>query len=216
MLDPSHHAERIRRLLLAVPNRRRVFEAISHVPGTHLRRLSRELRLAIGSVEHHLRQLERHGLVFSYRAGRRKSYFETGALEPQDAAILHALRKPSWGRSLERLLERGEAEPSQIARDTGISPDAASYALRRMCAAGLVDRVHVGRYSVYALSDPDRVRRLQSLVQRPSSVPGPPLDHPIFGTLIRRAQDHRPPPSRIRPASPPLASAKTSPRRADD
>lgn len=153
------HAETLRRLLLRVPNRRRVHDAIVATPGTHARRLSRDLGMALGVVEHHVRVLERHDVVYAHRSGRRRGLFASGAVSAVDAAILHGLRKQAWRDVAVALLD-GERSVSDLSRRFGEPPTSVSYRLRRMRDAGLLDNLRVGRESVYLLRDPEAVRRV--------------------------------------------------------
>lgn len=178
----------LRRLLLQVPNRRRVYEAIVATAGTHVRRMSRELRMALGVVEHHVRQLESHGLVFSHQTGRRRTYYATGQVQSDDAGLVHALRKPVWGDVAAALLAR-EQGVAALARRLGLPPTTASYHLRRMRDAGLLENLRVGRESVYLVREPERVRRVLSTL-RPQHARGP---GGLAGVVARAVQhDGRP------------------------
>jgi DNA-binding transcriptional ArsR family regulator/predicted DNA-binding transcriptional regulator len=189
MVRSAMHDETVRRLLLQLPNRRRTYEAIVATPGTHVRRLSRELGIALGVVEHHVRQLHRHGLLFSHQAGRRKTLYAQGQVDPADAKCIHALRKPGWARIAQALLAGGECGVARLAGRIGEPPAATSYTLRRMRAAGLLEHVRVGREGVYVVSDPDRVRRLLTEL-RPESAGAAP--DPTFVGLVERARSSRP------------------------
>lgn len=178
-------ADAMRRLLLRVPKRRRVYEAVVACPGTHARRLSRELAIALGVVEHHVRQLERHGLVFAHRQGRRRTLYAAGQVDPADARILHALRKPVCGDLLEALLQGGEG-PAPLARRLALPGATVSYNLRRLRALGLVEHLRAGREGAYFLRDPGRVARLVATHRPPPVADGHGLD-PTFASLLQRA-----------------------------
>lgn len=186
-------ADRTHRLLLAAPNRRRVFEAISRRPGTHVRRLSRELRMALGSVEHHLHQLEKHDLVFSHSEGRRRTFYASGAFDPVDAGALHALSKPLWADILRCLALREDCSVSYVAGHCGIPVANASYHLRRLRRAGLVDQQRIGRRRLYFARDPERIIRLMPWAL-PDTEDARPAD-PCFTAIVRRAGILEPPPA---------------------
>lgn len=135
--------EAVQRLLLRVPKRRRVFEAVVAFPGTHARRLSRELGIALGVVEHHVRQLERHGLLFAHQQGRRRTLYATGRIEPLDALVIHVLRKPAWGQLFHSLMQQEQGVAS-LARAIGLPAATVSYHLRRLRTLGLLEHVRAG------------------------------------------------------------------------
>lgn len=184
MASGQHPNPTIRRFLLQLPNRRRVYEAIVASPGLHGRRMARDLEMALGVVEHHLRQLTKHELVFFHEMGRRRTYYAVGHVEPEDARWIHALRKPNWGALLERLA-RDEAAVGGLAQQVDLPPQTVSYHLRRLHAAGLVNHVKVGRESVYGLADSPRVARLIAAYhpEAQASVPDACLEG-----LVQRAQ----------------------------
>ncbi len=189
MTDPAAAAQR---LLLRVPKRRRVFEAVVACPGTHARQLSRDLGMALGVVEHHVRHLERHGLLFAHQAGRRRTLYAAGQVDPQDARVLHVLRKPTWCRLL-AALGGGEASVADLAARVGRPPATVSYHLRRLRDLGLLGHVQAGREAAYFLLDAERVARLLETV-RPAD-PGlslQPTMAPGWRWLVQRAREHHP------------------------
>ena len=56
---------------LAHPRRIRIFECLTHAPGGQMsyQKLNAELRICDSSLIHHLREMERAGLVLRYRKG---------------------------------------------------------------------------------------------------------------------------------------------------
>lgn len=174
--------DRLRRRVLAAPNRRRIFEAIARSPGIHVRRLSRELRMALGSVEHHLRQLVHHGLVFSHRDGRRRSYYVDGSVDQEDAMVLHALAKPLWADLLTFLALR-DGIVTDLAEHCRMPRANVAYHLRRLREIGLVDHERVGRRNVHFATDPRRILRL--LPQRLHDVDA--AVDPSFQAILERS-----------------------------
>ncbi len=166
----------LQRILLRQPTRGQVYAAIKIGPGSHVRALSRSLGLALGTVEHHVRQLEKHGLVFAHQAGRRRTLYASDDIDARDAAVLHAVGKPLWADILRCLLEQPEVGVSTLAGKLGIPPSSLSHHLGRLRAQGFLEQHKVGRESIYLLTDPVRLQR--HLPPRP------------FIGLVQRAQAH--------------------------
>lgn len=143
----------VRQVLLRLPKRRRLYEAIVATPGLHLRALSRSLQMALGVAEHHARALEQHGLVFCHAQGRRRTYFAVGQVGPDDAARLHALGKASWRGVLDVMLDGAPHDAHGLSVQLGIPQDRVGHALRGLHKAGWLDRVAVGRVAVFTLRD---------------------------------------------------------------
>ena len=178
--------DRLRRLLLAVPNRRSIYEAISRRPGIHVRGLSRDVGLALGSIEHHLRQLERHSLIFSHHEGRRRTYYCADSIDPQDAPLLHALGKELCVDILAALVLGDVSSVSGVAGRIGIPTTIASHHMRRLRDQEILDHCRIGRESVYLVKDPERVLRLIRTHHKTTALTQEGPD-PGFHPLVLRA-----------------------------
>jgi len=148
---------------LELESRRRAYELVAAAPGLHLRELARQLELDVRTVEYHLRQLEKHGLVAPLEEGGFRRFFPRTA-DGRRAEVVDARDKPTLGL-LRRpvplyvslvLLARDVATHGDLARDAGVSPSTLSYHLERMESAGILGRRGLG----YVLREPERVARL--------------------------------------------------------
>jgi predicted transcriptional regulator len=72
-------------------NRVRILEFIKANPGTHLRKIKRELNLAMGVIQYHLYKLERERNVVSVRHGLYKRFYADKGLRTEDREILSIL-----------------------------------------------------------------------------------------------------------------------------
>jgi len=72
-------------------NRVRILEFIRANPGTHLRKIKRELNLAMGVIQYHLYKLERERSILSVRHGLYKRFYADKGLGVQDREILNIL-----------------------------------------------------------------------------------------------------------------------------
>ncbi len=149
----------LQRILLRQPTRGAIYDAIRLAPGSHVRALSRTLDLALGTVEHHVRQLEKHALVFAHQNGRRRTLYASEDVDTRDAAILHAMAKPLWADILRALRDNPEVGVATVARELGIPASSLSHHLGRLRQQGLVEQHKVGRESIYLLTDPIRLQR---------------------------------------------------------
>jgi predicted transcriptional regulator len=58
-----------------------IFRFIQENPSCHLRKIKKELDLAMGTVQYHLDKLEKAGRITSQRQGLHKYYFVVGAFD---------------------------------------------------------------------------------------------------------------------------------------
>lgn len=159
-MDRPWYLERAQQRLLQSPNRRRILERIRAVPGIHMRRLSRDLRIVVGTLEPHLRSLERIQLIVSHKEGRRRSFFAKDQIDVQDVRLLSVLRNRTWRKILVEILNEPGLTFGSLAQRVPRRASTTSYHLRRLQALGLVERAKVGRYAFLRLREPDLVRRL--------------------------------------------------------
>jgi transposase len=157
-MDATPRHQLIRRLLLSVPNRRLIYERIVLEPGIHLRGLARKLKLAVASVEHHVRQLEKHGLTFCLTEGRRRSHFASDHVGQEDARLVHAIGDALRRRLVADLVVNGPSEVHRIAQRQEVAIATASFHLRRLANEGILENIRAGRSSLYAAHQPERLR----------------------------------------------------------
>lgn len=72
-------------------NRIRILNFIQANPGTHLRKVKKELNLAMGVIQYHLYRLERERLIVSVRHGLYKRFYMNRGLNVED----HEIREPA-------------------------------------------------------------------------------------------------------------------------
>ncbi len=171
--------ERIQRRVLELPTRRQIYEHIRDTPGVHLRRICRDLEMGVGNVEHHLHQLEKHDLIVSHKADKRKTFYVAGQVAEADRRWIHVLRKARPRRIVRGVLAHPEANTAELARRLDIERSTVSYHLNRLRERGLIERIVVGREHLHQVSDEERVRRLLDLQE-----PGGPLE--VFAALLER------------------------------
>jgi DNA-binding transcriptional ArsR family regulator len=117
--------------LLQHPTRARAMAMVGASPGIHMRELQRTLGVAPGNLAHHLRVLERAGLVRALRGPSFTGYFPAGHPGPEVAL------SPPARRVREAWLAAPAASARELAGATGLSKRAVLHHLRRLRQAGL-------------------------------------------------------------------------------
>ena len=178
-LDPLEGApwdrRRIERRLLSLRNRRRIVDHVAEHPGIHLRKVARDLGLALGTTEHHLHLLVRHGLLDVDEAQGQSCYFAPG-MSPEDRFLWVVLRQDAQRRVLRTLAADPDLAPSDLGRRLGLSKAAVAYHLQRLEAWGLVERLRLGRQRLLRVSRPERLAGVLAVLddERPA-LPWPGL-----------------------------------------
>ncbi len=140
--------------------RRRVFAAVAAEPGIHFRALLKTVGGAHGALQHHLQRLAEAGLVSAAPDVGFTRYYPVATLSAPDRPALAALRRAYSRRILAVLLSQGPQSTTAVARLLGRSPSTVSWHLGRLGEAGLVSAERQGREVRYAVTEPERVRRL--------------------------------------------------------
>lgn len=156
--------------ILAVKTRRDLYDFVRRNPGYHLREISRSLTLSITLADYHLRFLEKHDLVISAMDGEYKRYYPRStpgqtdvraALTDPERQVLAFLRQPVPLRVITFLMEQESATHKQILEQVPVSPSTLSHHLKKMHAAGVIERVELTDRG-YRLAQPKTIARLMT------------------------------------------------------
>lgn len=180
---------RVERRLLSLRNRRRIVDHVAEHPGIHLRKVARDLGLALGTTEHHLHLLVRHGLLEVDEAQGQSCYFAPG-MPPEDRFLWVVLRQDAQRRVLRLIAADPDLAPADLGRRLGLSKAAVAYHLQRLEAWGFVERLRLGRQRLLRVRRPERLLEILAVLddERPA-LPWP-------GLLLSRTRAVR-----VRPAS---------------
>ncbi len=147
-----------------VTTRRRVFDLVQSFPGLHQREIARQLDLRASHAEHHLRYLQRAGLVTTIEEGAYRRYYartegESGVARDEvgaaDKRALALLRQKVPLAIIGVLLQETTQGLGDLAKAVRVSPGTLTYQMKKLQAAGLVLVEQDGRSKVARLADPE-------------------------------------------------------------
>ncbi len=133
-------------------NRSRIFELIQKNPGTHLRKIVKELRLAMGDVQYHLDILEKSGKIKSRRSGLRRNYYSMAIVNEKDEIILAFLRQETSRDILVYLIEHPNSTQMDIAEFMHFSSPTISWHMSRLIDNDIVWSTREGRNVRYSIN----------------------------------------------------------------
>ena len=137
-----------------------IFDFVKAHPGTHLRKIGRELNLGNGDLQYHLFVLEKQGKVSTVRVGLYKLVFPSGVFGEKETAILSALSTESQREILMHLIKNPTLSQSQIARLIGLTPATISWHMKRLAELGIVEQTKSGRkVSYHVLGNNDEIQK---------------------------------------------------------
>jgi predicted transcriptional regulator len=139
---------------------------VQRYPGVHLREIRRRLAIPIGTLDYHLYQLGRKGLIaIRFQGGYKCAFPETpagfGPPIPEEEKLLLALLRQEVPRSilLELYLE-GPCAPQRLGSAIATTGSNLSYFLKRLEAIGAVVREGQGAQRVVRLANPIRIHEV--------------------------------------------------------
>ena len=131
------------------PNGRRIYEYIVDNPSCHVRKISRELDLAIGDTQYHLKILEKKDLIKSRRVGLFRMYYAVAICRERQQSILAVLGQEVPRDIILFLIESPGATQIDISRHESLTPPTINWHMSRLIEIGLVSRRKKGKFVKY-------------------------------------------------------------------
>ena len=128
-----------------------ILRFIEENPSCHLRKIKKELDLAMGTVQYHLDRLEKAGRITSQKQGLHKHYFLVGAFEENEKQLLEVLSNETAREILMFIIEQKYPSQSEISRHMGISSPSVSWQIKRLQDYRVIDEIKEGKSKRYKL-----------------------------------------------------------------
>lgn len=135
--------------------RERIRSHVERQPGVHLRALVRDLDLAQGQVQYHLRRLREADRVVREPYGGRAHFFPPD-LDAETRRQLAVCRRET-ARDILVALADGPARPAGLADDVGVARSTLEWHLDGLVGEGLVEKRRADGRVDLALADAERV-----------------------------------------------------------
>ncbi|MFB6172500.1 MAG: winged helix-turn-helix transcriptional regulator [Haloarculaceae archaeon] len=140
--------------------RRLIADRVCADPGIHFSALVRDLDLAPGQVQYHVRRLSDAGDAVEERYYGQTHYYPPG-YDEWDQRALALLRRETAADVVQALADAGPARPAAVADEVGVARSTLEWHLDRLVDAGLVQKRRDDRGRVtLALAQPDETARL--------------------------------------------------------
>ena len=130
-------------------NRSRIYKYIIDNPGCHLRKISKELKLAMGDTQYHLRILEKTSLIKSRRIRFFRMYYAASVLDERQELILAMLGQEVPRDIILFLIENPGSTQGEIARHKGFSAPTINWHMSRLIEVGLIQSNKQGKFVNY-------------------------------------------------------------------
>jgi len=131
--------------LLLNPIRRRIYEVVCESPGIYCYRIASELATSHGTLDWHLRKLEKEGLISSTKFGGKRIYYPRKLSSAESAKAFAALRSKTAQEIFRMVINSPGMNQQEIADVVEVHHDTVRYHLSRFESVGLVERFRDGR-----------------------------------------------------------------------
>ncbi|WP_280536491.1 ArsR family transcriptional regulator [Halopenitus sp. POP-27] len=142
--------------------RDRIRRHVHATPGLHFRRIGRDLDLATGQVQYHLRRLTREGTVVKEPVGGKTHYFAP-SFDPWDRRTIAFLRRETARGIVVRLAADGDRRPGTLAADLDLAESTVSWHLSTLAEHDIVEKSPSSPMTV-SLTRPARTAQLVDTV----------------------------------------------------
>ncbi|WP_281193369.1 helix-turn-helix domain-containing protein [Halorubrum sp. F4] len=142
--------------------RTRVRSHVREIPGVHFNRVGRELDIATGQAQYHLRRLVRDDEITVERVAGRAHYFDP-AFDPWERRAIAFLRRETARGILLRLHAEGPTRPAALADDLDLARSTIAWHVSNLVDAGIVEKSS-DRPMTVALARPERTAELLDVV----------------------------------------------------
>ena len=143
-------------------NKSYIYKYIVNYPGVHLRKICRELGLAMGDTQYQLSILEKEGRIKSSRVGNHRHYCSLTIPNEQNELILAFLRQETIRDVLVYLMENPGSSQQALANFKNVSAPTIKWHMSRLIELELVMVAREGKVVKYFIKDP---RSLTSCVK---------------------------------------------------
>jgi predicted transcriptional regulator len=109
-----------------VDNRKAVLDYISDNPGSHLRKIARDLDIRLSTLRYHLDYLEKKGSIGCQKQNNLKVYFASGKLKPLEKTLTPLLQQKRFRDIILVLIDSPGLTFTQIVDKLSIGSSTAS------------------------------------------------------------------------------------------
>jgi predicted transcriptional regulator len=134
-------------------NRRLIYEYVANNPGTHQRKISRDLDMHYSTLRYHLDYLEEKGVIVSQMENNLKIYFASGKLSADEKRLTTLLQQKRFRDIILVVIDEPGSTSSQISDRLSAKPTTISKYMNILEDRGVLYHVKTGREKRYFIND---------------------------------------------------------------
>ena len=142
--------------------RARIRRHVLDTPGVHFNRLGRDLDVATGQAQYHLRRLVRDDELAVERIAGRTHYFDP-AFDPWERRAIAFVRRETARELIIRLYAAGPMRPPDLAEELGLARSTVAWHVSTLAAADILEKSD-SRPMTLRLAAPEQTAALLEVV----------------------------------------------------
>ncbi|UCH72536.1 MAG: winged helix-turn-helix transcriptional regulator [Thermoplasmatales archaeon] len=128
-----------RKYILELENKRKIYNFVLNHPGSHLREISRTTGIAYGTVDYHLRHLEKQEIINSVSYKFYKRYYIKYKHSTIDKKIINILREPTPKKIIIFLLSNTCGTREELSNELEKTPQTISYHIKSLLDSDIIE-----------------------------------------------------------------------------
>lgn len=150
----------IKKDVLELEIRRKIYNHIRNSPGLHERELARELNIALSTLDYHLYYIKQRGLIRSKQDGRYTRYYISGDVGIKEGKVLSVLRQKVTRRIIIFLLLNPNATHKEVTQHIGLARSTITFHLNKLTDLDIISQTPKGRQIEYQVTDSEYISDL--------------------------------------------------------
>jgi DNA-binding MarR family transcriptional regulator len=130
-----------------------IYKYVVNTPGVYLRRICKELGLAMGDTQYHLSVLEKEGRIKSRKISQHRHYYPITILGEQNELTIAFLRQETARDILIYLIEHPGSSQQDIANFKNVSAPTIKWHMSKLIESGIIIVTKQGKEVRYFIKD---------------------------------------------------------------
>lgn len=118
-----------------ITNELKIVDYVKNNPGSHLRRIKKDLGFSMGTIQHYLRKLEEEEKINSSRNGLYKCFFVTGIFGDEEKDIIKYLNQGTPRRIILYIVQQDHPTQTDIAKELRVTSPTIKWNLNRLTSS---------------------------------------------------------------------------------
>ena len=145
---------------LELETRRKIYNHILKHPGLHERKIARQLKLPLSTLDYHLYYLLKKNIITTRSDGHYKQYFAIGKINAKDKRFLPLVRQKVCRKIIIFLLLENNSNHKAIRNHLNLAASTTSFHLNKLIKRELIEYKQIGRETRFFIKEPEYISEL--------------------------------------------------------